>query len=156
MKRFLYVLVIVICSVATTAYGQSISGKLTTEGWSKSIQISSHEPVSLFKNFRDGKHKILFHFKSTAGEKAIVLFQMKTTLIHNGKTVGSSYRSDWPWLPGDMYVPVEAFDFIPLMQKQANQNKGKLMPGTYEIRLEMKPSEVKSEPIYSCYMLSFL
>lgn len=87
MKRFLYVLVIVICSVATTAYGQSISGKLTTEGWSKSIQISSHEPVSLFKNFRDGKHKILFHFKSTAGEKAIVLFQMKTTLIHNGKTV---------------------------------------------------------------------
>lgn len=51
--------------------------------------------------------------------------------------------------PGDMYVPVEAFDFIPLMQKQANQNKGKLMPGTYEIRLEMKPSEVKSEPIYT-------
>lgn len=49
MKRFLYVLVIVICSVATTAYGQSISGKLTTEGWSKSIQISSHEPVSLLK-----------------------------------------------------------------------------------------------------------
>lgn len=34
-------------------------------------------------------------------------------------------------------------------QKQANQNKGKLMPGTYEIRLEMKPSEVKSEPIYT-------
>lgn len=141
------------CLVASNVLGQSLSGKLTVEGWNKITEWKSQEPVSLFKNFRDGKHKILFRFKNSSGNKDIVLFQMRTTLVHNGKTLGSSQRSDWPWLPGDMYVPVEAFDFIPLLQRAANGNKGKLMPGTYEIRLEMKPVQRDAQPIHTILAL---
>jgi|26BtaG_2_1085354.scaffolds.fasta_scaffold01173_6 hypothetical protein len=147
MKSFIYSIVFMLSMFCTTAFGQSLSGKLNVEGWSKSSNLKLQEPVALFKNFRDGKHKILFRFKNTSGEKSIVLFQMKTTIIHNGKNIGSSSRNDWPWLPGDMYVPVEAFDFIPLLQKTANKNKGKLAPGNYEIQLEMKPVKANSEPI---------
>lgn len=149
MKSFRYILCLMFCLAVSTVIGQSLSGKLNVEGWNKITEWKSQEPVSLFKNFRDGKHKILFWFKNTSGDKDIVLFQMKTTLAHNGKTIGSSQRSDWPWLPGDMYVPVEAFDFIPLLQKAANGNKGKLMPGTYEIRLEMKPAQRDAQPIHT-------
>lgn len=46
-----------------------------------------------------------------------------------------------------MYVPVEAFDFIPLLQKTTVKNKGKLAPGNDEIQLEMKPVKANSEPI---------
>lgn len=147
MKSFIYSIVFMLSMFCTTALGQSLSGKLIVEGWGKTTTLKSQEPVALFKNFRDGKHKILFRFKNTSGEKSIVLFQMKTTIIHNGKNIGSSSRNDWPWLPGDMYVPVEAFDFIPLLQKTANKNKGKLAPGNYEIQLEMKPVKANSEPI---------
>lgn len=153
MKFFSCLLALMCCLVGTKVMGQTLSGKLSVEGWNKITELKSQEPVSLFKNFRDGKHKILFRFKNTSGDKGIVLFQMKTTLAHNGKTIETNQRSDWPWLPGDMYVPVEAFDLIPLLQKAANGNKGKLMPGTYEIRLEMKPAQRGAEPIQTTLAL---
>lgn len=147
MRTITYTFIFMCCLMSNVSFGQSLSGKLIVEGWGKSTTLKSQEPVALFKNFRDGKHKILFRFKNTSDDKDIVLFQMKTTIIHNGKTIGSSSRNDWPWLPGDMYVPVEAFDFIPLLQKATNKNKGKLAPGNYEIQLEMKPVKANSEPI---------
>ncbi|ASO03941.1 hypothetical protein AREALGSMS7_00446 [Arenibacter algicola] len=82
-----------------------------------------------------------------------MLFQMKTTLVHNGKTIGSRQHSDRPWFPGDMNVPVEAFDFSPLLQNAINGNKGKLMPGTYEIRLEMKQAQRDAQPIHTTVTL---
>lgn len=93
------------------------------EGWDESTTLKSDKPLALFKNFRDGKHKILFRFKNNSGNEDLVLFQIKTIITHNGKAIGSSSRNDWPWLPGDMYVPVEAFDFIPLLQKQPLKTK---------------------------------
>ncbi|MBR9855483.1 MAG: hypothetical protein GYB37_13060 [Algicola sp.] len=156
MKFFSCLLALMCCLAVSNAMGQTLSGKLNVEGWNKITEWKSQEPVSLFKNFRDGKHKILFRFKNTSGDKEIVLFQMKTTLAHNGKTIGTSQRSDWPWLPGDMYVPAEAFDFIPLLQKAANGNKGKLMPGTYEIRLEMKPAQRGAESIHTTLALKII
>lgn len=147
MRTITYTFIFLCCLMSNVSFGQSLSGKLIVEGWGKSTTLKSQEPVALFKNFREGKHKILFRFKNISGDKGIVLFQMKTTIIHNGKNIGSSSRNDWPWLPGDMYVPVEAFDFIPLLQKATNKNKGKLAPGNYEIQLEMKPVKANSEPI---------
>lgn len=147
MRTITYIFIFLCCLMSNVSFGQSLSGKLIVEGWAKSTTLKSQEPVALFKNFRDGKHKILFRFKNISGNEGLVLFQMKTTIIHNGKNIGSSSRNDWPWLPGDMYVPVEAFDFIPLLQKATNKNKGKLAPGNYEIQLEMKPVKANSEPI---------
>jgi hypothetical protein len=151
MKSFIYSIVFMLSMFCTTALGQSLSGKLIVEGLGKTTTLKSQEPVALFKNFRDGKHKILFRFKNISGSEGLVLFQMKTTIIHNGKTIGISSRNDWPWLPGDMYVPVEAFDFIPLLQKTIVKNKGKLAPGNYEIQLEMKPVKAHSEVISTTF-----
>lgn len=151
MKSFIYSIVFMLSMFGTTALGQSLSGKLTVEGWGKTTTLKSQEPVALFKNFRDGKHKILFRFKNISGNEGLVLFQMKTTITYNGKTIGSSSRNDWPWLPGDMYVPIEAFDLIPLLQKAANKNQGTLAPGNYEIQLEMKPVKINSESINTTF-----
>ncbi|TDU40598.1 hypothetical protein BXY82_2650 [Gelidibacter sediminis] len=151
MKSFIYSIVFMLSMFGTTALGQSLSGKLTVEGWGKTTTLKSQEPVALFKNFRDGKHKILFRFKNISGNEGLVLFQMKTTITYNGKAIGSSSRNDWPWLPGDMYVPIEAFDLIPLLQKAANKNQGTLAPGNYEIQLEMKPVKINSESINTTF-----
>lgn len=72
MKSFSYILSLMCCLAVSNAMGQSLSGKLNVEGWNKITEWKSQEPVSLFKNFRDGKHKILFRFKNTSGDKDIV------------------------------------------------------------------------------------
>ncbi|WP_421812378.1 hypothetical protein [Flagellimonas sp.] len=57
---------------------------------------------------------------------------------------------------GDMYGPAEAVDLIPLLQKAANGNKGKLMPGTYELRLEMKPVQKDAQAIHTILTFKIL
>ena len=95
-------------------------GKLSIKGFTNG-EIKQQTPVELFKAFKDGKYTINFNYRSEdLKPDNIILFDMKTTVKHNGKTISETSRKDWPWLPGDTFVPVEAFDFILHLQSCKN------------------------------------
>lgn len=123
-----------------------MEGKLSIQGLTRSTTIQQKTPVALFKAFKEGVYKINFNFKTTdVKADQIVLFDMKTTVKHNGKTISESSRGGWPWLPGDMFVPIEAFDAIPAWQKYAERGMPVITPGDskgdYEFTFQFVPSE---------------
>lgn len=138
-------------------FAQSVAGNVSISGFPTKSVIKEATVVDLFKSFKEGSYKINFSYKAeNVNKRGVVLFDMKTTVVLNGKTIQKSTRGGWPWLPGDMYVPIEAFDVIPGLQKAGNVPIGKLSPkemdmalakGNYEITLEMVPSSqsVKGE-----------
>lgn len=124
------------------SFSQSVEGKLSIKGVMMGKTIKQNTPVQLFKAFKDGVYKINFNFKTTDAEvDQIILFDMKTTVKHNGKTISESSRGGWPWLPGDMFVPIEAFDAIPAWQKFAERGTPVVIPGNYEFIFQFVPSE---------------
>ena len=131
---------------ASYSFSQSVEGKLSIKGMMYGKTIKQKTPVDLFKAFKEGVYSINFNFKSTnVGSEGIVLFDMKTTVKHNGKTISETSRGGWPWLPGDMFVPIEAFDAIPAWQKYLERGTPVIIPGDskgdYEIILQFVPSE---------------
>lgn len=129
---------------------QSIDGKVSISGFPTNSTLKEATVVDLFKSFRDGKYKINFAYKAdNVNKRGVVLFDIKTTVKYNGKTILQSTRGSWPWLPGDMYVPIEAFDLIPGIQKVGvmpiprlapDQMDSPLPKGKYEVTLEMVSS----------------
>ena len=126
----------------STAIAQSVEGGLSISGLPRDGVIQEAVPVDIFKSFKMDKYKIKFNYKASKDiERGIVLFDMKTTLKKDGKTISSTTRKNWPWLPGDMYVPIEAFDLIPSMQGMVGRNRNTKLPkGKYEVILEMIPA----------------
>ncbi|HNQ81993.1 MAG TPA: hypothetical protein PKM34_00020 [Bacteroidales bacterium] len=134
----------------TEVSAQTVDGKVTISGFPKGSTLNEATVVDLFKSFRDGKYKINFSYKAdNVNRRGVVLFDMKTTVKLDGKIILQSTRGGWPWLPGDMYVPIEAFDLIPGIQKAGIMPTPKLTPdqmdspllkGKYEITLEMVSS----------------
>ncbi len=134
--------IIVFVLMTSFSFSQSIEGKLSIKGMLYGKTIKQKTPVALFKAFKDGVYSINFNFKSTNVEsKGIVLFDMKTTVKHNGKTISETSRKGWPWIPGDMFVPIEAFDAIPAWQKYAARGLPVNIPGDYEFIFQFVPSE---------------
>ena len=124
---------------ASVSFSQSFEGRLSIKGLTKGTVLKQKTPVALFKAFKDGVYSINFNFKSTNVEsEGIILFDMKTTVKHNGKTISETSRKGWPWLPGATVVPIEAFDAIPALQKQNSDGYGS---GNYEIIFQFVPSE---------------
>ncbi|MDO6758902.1 hypothetical protein Q4566_01720 [Tamlana sp. 2_MG-2023] len=126
-----------LCSVIS--FSQSIEGNLSVKGVSKTSSIKQNSPVELFKAFKTGVYTINFNFKSNAKPDQFVLFDMKTVVKYNGKTVSTTSRANWPWLPGDMFVPIEAFDAIPVLQKLSDNGRS-FKKGSYEITFQLTPS----------------
>ena len=127
-------------------YSQSVSGKVSISGLSKDGIVKEQTPVELLKRFKDNTYKIGFTYSwgtyppqtpqnetSGTGKTFIgwgsyppqipLLFDMKTIVKKNGKVISTSSRLGWPWLEGDMHLPVEAFDFIPMLQKEITTRK---------------------------------
>jgi hypothetical protein len=122
----------------------SIEGKLSIKGLTKGYILKEKTPVALFKAFKDGVYSLNFNFKSANVEsEGIVLFDMITTLKHNGKTISETSRKGWPLLLGATIVPIEAFDAIPAWQKYTEKGLPVNIPykGDYEIILQFVPSE---------------
>jgi hypothetical protein len=132
---------------------QTVEGKMSVSGFPRDGNIKEIVPVDLFKSFKEGKYKISFSFKAdNMGSRSIVLFDMNTTVKRDGKTVHSSSRKGWPWIPGvagEVFVPIEAFDVIPALQKHVGEMptprldpkaERPLPIGKYEIMLEMVPA----------------
>lgn len=150
MRKITGILCMMVVLSATAVFGQRIEGKMAVTGFPRDGVIKEVVPVDLFKSFKEGNYKINFSYKADGmGSRGIVLFDMKTTVKRDGKTIHTSTRKGWPWLPGDMYVPIEAFDVIPALQKhvgdmpvsslQDPKAERPLPIGKYEIMLEMVP-----------------
>ncbi|MGX1024210.1 hypothetical protein [Psychroflexus sp. MBR-150] len=132
----------------TLSFSQSLEGRLGVEGFSRTTSFKELAAVDLFKAFKQGSYSIKFNFRADGiNDRNIVLFDMKTTVKYNGKTISQTTRGGWPWLPGDMFVPAEGFDFIPALEKLSTQDtstEGFLPKGNYEIILETVPSPKQS------------
>jgi hypothetical protein len=147
MKKIAILFAIIMAFSLSEISSQTVDGRVTISGFPTNSTLSEATVVDIFKSFRDGKYKINFSFKAdNVNKRGVVLFNMKTTVKLDGKTILQSTREDWPWLPGDMYVPIEAFDLIPGFQKAGIMPTPKLLPdqldsplakGKYEITLEM-------------------
>ena len=144
MKKVIFYLAIGLLLCNMDAYPQNISGKVTVSGFTNGSTLKEQTPVQLFKSFKDNVYKIAFSFKGDrVGKDEIVLFDMKTTVKKNGRVIGASTRTGWPWIPGDMFLPSEAFDFIPMLEKDSPRmigSKMKKLDVSYEILLEMQLS----------------
>jgi hypothetical protein len=147
MKKITFLFAIIMAFSLSEISAQTVDGRVTISGFPINSTLSEATVVDIFKSFRDGKYKINFSFKAdNVNKRGVVLFNMKTTVKLNGKTILQSTREGWPWLPGDMYVPIEAFDLIPGFQKAGVMPIPKLLPdqldsplpkGKYEVTLEM-------------------
>jgi len=136
----LLVLGIAMLFIAAAASAQTIGGNIYLNNFKSGATFQELTPVQLFKQFKDNKISLGFTLKSNS---EIVLFDMKTTVKHKGAVINSSTRPGWPWLPGDLFVPAEAFDFIPMLQKlmaRGTPTVTFLPAGEYEIIMQMVPS----------------
>lgn len=145
-----YFLATLFLLVSLPSLSQVLDGRVQIEGFPNGKNLKESIPVDLFKSFKENKYKIKFSYKaSDIGKRGLVLFHMKTTVMRDGKTIHQSSRENWPWLPGDMYVPIEAFDMIPALQNEVYEMPvprldfpkldTNLPKGTYSVKLEMIP-----------------
>lgn len=118
MKKFSVLFAIVISFSLSEVSAQRVEGKVSISGFPNGRTLKETTAVDLFKSFREGTYKINFSYRAENAEsRGLVVFDMKTTVKYNGKVISESTRSNWPWLPGDMYVPIESFDLISTFQK---------------------------------------
>ncbi|WP_273275183.1 hypothetical protein [Maribacter polysiphoniae] len=147
MKTSKITMVVMALMLTTTfSFSQSVEGKLAIKGSAKGRTIKQKTPVALFKAFKDGEYNIHFNFRtSDVKSDQIILFDMKTIVKYNGKTISETSRDGWPWLPGDMFVPIEAFDAIPALQKFTSNDGDQNLPPkgarSFEIILQLVPSK---------------
>jgi hypothetical protein len=147
MKKITVLFAIIMAFSLGEISAQTVDGKVSISGFPTGSTLTEGTVVDLFKSFRDGKYKINFSFKAeNVNRRGVVLFDMKTTVKFDGKTILQSSREGWPWLPGDLSVPIEAFDLISGIQKVGIMPTPKLTPdhmdtpllkGKYEVTLEM-------------------
>ncbi|QCK16640.1 hypothetical protein [Mangrovivirga cuniculi] len=159
MKNLIIVLLI---QSAQALYAQNVNGKITINGDDRtSLDLESPYVVNLFKSFRDGENKIIFFYEGAdyakpeeeilPGKPKFDFFKFKTTVKHNGKTINTSEREPMPYIPGDMFLSPEAFNFVPVLGRYMQDglayenNTGRLAPGEYEIILEAIPVESEGE-----------
>lgn len=147
MKKIAFLFAFIMAFSLSEISAQTVDGKVSISGFPSNSTLSEATVVELFKSFRDGKYKINFSYKAeNVNRRGVVLFDMKTTVKFDGKIILQSTRGGWPWLPGDLFVPVEAFDLIPGIQKVGvmpipkltpDQMDSPLLKGKYEVTLEM-------------------
>lgn len=79
---------------------QSVNGQVSLSGFPKSASLEEITGVDLFKSFKQDKYKINFSYKAeNVNKRGVVLFDIKTTIKRNGKTIHQSTRNGRPWLP---------------------------------------------------------
>jgi len=150
MKKLTVLFAILMAFSLSEISAQTVDGKVSISGFPNGSTLKEATVVDLFKSFRDGNYKINFSYKAdNVNRRGVVLFNLKTTVKLDGKIILQSTRDGWPWLPGDLFVPIEAFDLIPGIQKVGIMPIPKLAPdqmdsplpkGKYEVMLEMVSS----------------
>lgn len=142
--------------IATSFFSQAqhVQGEVKINEQSKAeINLKSSKIVNLYADFREKKHQINFIFTGVdipqnSDKKEVVEFIFTTIVKRDGKVVGNIKRSPMPFFPGDMFIPVETFDFISILsniQTNSDDTISEIPNGNYEIILEAKPLGVKGE-----------
>lgn len=125
MRKISVLFAIVISFSLSEISAQKVEGTVSISGFPNGRTLKEATAVDLFKSFRDGTYKINFSYKAdNVGNRGLVIFDMKTTVKHNGKIISESTRSNWPWIPVpprdapvEGFVPIESFDLISALQK---------------------------------------
>lgn len=151
MKKTILIFLLVF---AIKSQAQLVQGELKIDEKSKAeLSIKGNKAVNLYADFRENKHKINFVFTTTdiplnSEKKEVVQFVFATTIVKDGRKIGTIKRSPIPFFPGDMFMPVETFDFISILsniQTNSNDKISEIPSGNYEIILEAKALGVKGE-----------
>lgn len=150
MRNIVLMIIISLCSFYTNA--QLVQGEILIGEQSKTeIHLKNNKAVNLYAAFRDAKYPIHFIFSTDAvplnsEKKEVVQFIFTTTVKRDGKIIGNVKRNPIPFFPGDMFMPVETFDFISILsniQMNSNDRISEIPSGKYEVILEAKPIGVK-------------
>lgn len=153
MRKLLFAIFLLI-GITGAAVAQSINGSIKINEQSKvEIQAKNNKVVNFYAAFRENKYPILFSFKGqdipyNSEKQQVVNIQFVTTVKKDGKVIASFPRKPIPFFPGDMFMPVETFDFVSILssiQKNSLDNVSKIPAGNYQIVLEAKTLEVKGE-----------
>lgn len=148
------ILIIAMAFFAIQSQAQLVQGELKINEIAKAeIKLKSNKIVNLYADFREGKNAIQFSFTGidipvNDDKKEVVQFVFSTTIIKDGKKMGSMKRAPIPFFPGDMLMPVETFDFISILsnlQTNAHDKVSEIPSGSYEIIIEAKPLGAKGE-----------
>jgi hypothetical protein len=156
MKKTLFTMAIALFFFGPTATSQTVNGMVRI-GKSSELKIAmeSDNLIDLFVDFRKGKYPILFSFqgdnlRSKEGRE-IVFFDFITEVYYNGKLLEKASRKPIPYIPGDMIIGTEGFDFISLLgfnemtKATLRETPGKLAPGSYQVKLSIKPLDFKGQ-----------
>ncbi|WP_124980243.1 hypothetical protein [Nonlabens xiamenensis] len=126
-------------------WAQKVDGRLSIDQLREiKIELKNANAVDLFKQFKEGKHQIVFTFKAEGlaidnQKRQVALVEFETQVYKNGKLIGFRKRAPMPFFPGEMLEPVETFDIINLLMKAGTSSKssypGQLASGHYEIKI---------------------
>ncbi|MFD2037364.1 hypothetical protein ACFSKL_21380 [Belliella marina] len=156
MKKVLLTFAIALTVFGLSAQAQTVKGAITIGKSSElKIEMKSDNLIDLFVDFRKEKYPILFSFqgdniKSKEGRE-IIFFDFITEVYYNGKLVGKASRNPIPYIPGDMIIGTEGFDFISLLsynemtKSSIKETPGKLPSGSYQVKLIAKPLDFKGQ-----------
>lgn len=145
---------IAIVFFAFKAQAQLVQGELKIKDQSKvELEIKGNKAVNLFAAFRENNYPIHFVFTgidipANSDKKEVVQFVFSTTVKRDGKVIGNMKRAPIPFFPGDMFMPVETFDFISILsnlQTNGNDKVSEIPTGSYEIMIDARPLGVKGE-----------
>lgn len=148
------ILTAIICCFTSISFAQLVQGELKVKEQSKlELTVQSNKAVNLYADFRENKYPIQFAFTGNSipinsDKKVVVQFVFTTIVKKDGKVVGTTKRNPIPFFPGDMFMPVETFDFISILsnlQNNSEDNISEIPKGNYEILLEAKPINMKGE-----------
>jgi hypothetical protein len=152
MKKI--ILTLILFGFTSLSFAQLIQGEIKINDQSKAeITLKSNKIVNLYADFREKKYPIHFVFTGidipqNSDKQEVVQFVFNTTVKKDGKVLGTIKRSPIPFFPGDMFMPVETFDFISILsniQTNSNGSISEIPKGNYEIILEAKPLGAKGE-----------
>jgi hypothetical protein len=151
MKKLIFIAIVFF---AFKAQAQLVQGELKIKDQSKvELEIKGNKAVNLYAAFRENNYPIRFVFTGidlapNSEKKEVVQFVFSTTVKKDGKNIGGMKRAPIPFFPGDMFMPVETFDFISILsnlQTNANDKVSEIPKGNYEILIEAKPLGIKGE-----------
>ncbi|MCH7412462.1 hypothetical protein MM213_03120 [Belliella sp. R4-6] len=156
MKKATLTLLTAMMLFGISAQAQTVKGGITIGKSSElKIEMKSDNLIDLFVDFRKEKYPIVFSFqgdnlKSKEGRE-IIFFDFITEVYFNGKLIGKASRNPIPYIPGDMIIGTEGFDFISLLgfnemtKPSIKETPGKLPAGSYQVKLIAKPLDFKGQ-----------
>ncbi|MCH7396714.1 hypothetical protein MM236_01890 [Belliella sp. DSM 107340] len=156
MKKTQFAIVIAMLLFGIAAEAQTVKGAITIgKSAETKIEMKSDNLIDLFVDFRKEKYPIHFSFqgdniKSKEGRE-IIFFDFITEVYFNGKLLGKASRNPIPYIPGDMIIGTEGFDFISLLgfnemtKSSIKETPGKLPSGSYQVKLIAKPLDSKGQ-----------